>query len=54
VPDARLADPVGAVGGLRLGGGIPPRVEVHDRVGPREVESGAAGLEGQQEDRDVR
>jgi hypothetical protein len=42
---ARLADAVGAVGGLGLGGRIPPRVEVDDGVGAREVEAGTAGFQ---------
>ena len=49
-----LADPVGAVGGLLLDGGVPPAVEVDDVVGAGQVEAGAAGLERQQEDRDAR
>ena len=48
-----LADPVGAVGGLVLDGGVPPAVEVDDVVGAGQVEAGAAGLERQQEDRGV-
>ena len=48
--DARLADAVGAVGGLGFGGGIPPRVEVDDGVGGGEVEAGAAGFEREEED----
>ena len=50
--DAGLADAVGTVGGLRFGGGIPPRVEVHDGVGGSEIEAGAAGFEGEEEDGD--
>jgi hypothetical protein len=42
--DASLADTVGAVSGLRFGGGIPPRIEVDDGVGGGEVEAGAAGF----------
>ena len=38
-----LADAVGAVGGLILGGDVPPRVVVDDDVRRRQVESGAAG-----------
>ena len=49
--DAALADAVRAVGGLRLGGGIPPWVEMHDGVGAREVQAGAAGLEREEENR---
>ena len=45
-----LPDPVGPVAGLVLDGGVPPAVEVDDVVGAGEVEAGAAGLEGQQED----
>lgn len=37
-----LADAVGAVSGLGLGGGIPPWVVVNDRVCGGEVEAGAA------------
>ena len=44
-----LADAVGAVGGLLLGGGIPPRVEVDNGVRAGEVEAGAAGFEGDEE-----
>ena len=44
-----LADAVGAVGGLGLGGGVPPGVVVDDGVGGGEVEPGAAGLEGDEE-----
>ena len=47
-----LADAVGAVGGLGFGGGIPPGVVVDDGVGGGEVEAGAAGLEGDEEERD--
>ena len=47
--DARLADAMGAVSGLGLGGGIPPRIEVHHSVGAGEVEAGAAGFEREQE-----
>ena len=42
---------MGAVGGLGFGGGIPPRVEVDDGVGAGEVEAGAAGFEGEEEER---
>ena len=38
-----------AVGSLRLGGGVPPRVEVDDDVGAGEVEAGAAGLQRDEE-----
>ena len=49
-----LADPVGAVGGLLLDGGVPPAVDVDHVVGAGEVEAGAAGLEREQEDRHAR
>ena len=38
-----LADAVGAVGGLILGGDVPLRVVVDDDVRRRQVEAGAAG-----------
>ena len=47
-----LADAVGAVGGLCFGGGVPPRVVVDDGVCRSEVESGAAGFEGNEEEGD--
>jgi len=47
-----LADAVGAVGGLVFGGGVPPGVVVDDGVGSGEVEAGAAGFEGDEEDGD--
>jgi hypothetical protein len=47
-----LADAVSAVGRLVFGGGIPPWVEVDDAVGGGEVEAGAAGFEGDEEDGD--
>ena len=46
----RLADAVGAVGGLVLHRRVPPAVEVEDVVGGGQVEPGAAGLERQDED----
>ena len=46
-----LADAVGAVRGLGLGGGVPPRVVVDDGVGGGQVEAGAAGFEGDEEQR---
>ncbi len=49
-----LADAVGAVRRLGLGGGIPPGVEMDDRVGPGQVEAGAARLQGHQHDGDGR
>ena len=48
-----LADTVGTVRGLSFGGGIPPGVVVDDGVGGGEVESGAAGFEGDEEYGDV-
>ena len=39
-----LADPVDAVDGLLLDGGVPPRVEQVDRLRPNEVEADAARL----------
>ena len=44
-----LADAVGPVGGLGLGGGVPPGVVVDDGVGGGEVEAGAAGFEQNEE-----
>ena len=41
---AGLTDAVRAIRGLRLGGGILLRVEVHDGVGVGEIEVGAVGL----------
>ena len=48
-----LADAVGAVGCLGFCGGVPPGVVVDDAVGGGEVEAGAAGFEGDEEDGDV-
>ena len=50
---AGLADAVGAVDGLGLGGRVPPRVEQEAVVGLGEVQAEAAGLEADQEDRVV-
>src|SRR6185436_16107230 len=47
---AGLADPVSAVGGLSLGGGVPPGVVVDHGVGAGEVEAGTARLEADEED----
>lgn len=47
-----LPDAVRAVGGLRLDGGIPPAVVVHDVLGPCQVQARARGLQRQQEDGD--
>ena len=46
-----LPDPVGAVHGLVLGGGVPPRVQEEAVVGLREVDAEAAGLKAHQEHR---
>ena len=40
---------MGAVGRLVLDGRVPPRVVMDDRVGRRQIEAGAAGLEADQE-----
>ena len=48
-----LADPVGAVGSLVFGGGIPPGVEVDHGVGGGKVEAGAAGFKGDEKNGDV-
>jgi hypothetical protein len=42
---------VGAVGRLRLDGGVPPAVEVEDVIGGRQVQAEAAGAEREEEDR---
>ena len=47
---AGLPEPVGAVGGLVLGGDVPPRVVVDDNVRAGEVETGAAGFQRDEED----
>ena len=44
---------MGAAGGLGFGGGVPPRVVVDDGVGLRQVQAGAAGLQADQEQRDL-
>ena len=49
-----LADPVRAVDGLGFDGGVPPGVEQVDIFGGGQVQAEAAGLEADQEDRDVR
>ena len=48
-----LADAMGAVGGLIFSGGIPPGVDVNNRVGGGEGEAGATGLEADQKDGEV-
>ena len=45
-----LADAVGAVCRLRLYGGIPPEVVVDDVGGGGEVEAGAGGFQGEDEE----
>ncbi len=42
---------MGAVAGLRLGGGVPPRIVVDHGVGGGEVEADATGLQREQEQR---
>ena len=49
--DLRLPDAVGAVGRLVLDRGVPPRVEVDDRVRRGQVQAAAARLERDEEDR---
>jgi len=46
-----LADAVRAVDGLRLDGGIPPRVAEDDVTRGGEIEAGAGGFEREEEDR---
>ena len=48
-----LSDAIGAVSGLVFGGGVPPGVEMNHGIGGGEVESGTAGLQGDEEDGDV-
>lgn len=47
---ALLADAEGTVSGLVFNGGIPPAVVVEDVIGGGEVETGAASLEGENEE----
>lgn len=47
-----LADAIGTVGRLRFGGGVPPGIVVDDGIGGSEIESGAAGFEGNEEEWD--
>ena len=47
---ARLPDAVRAIGGLRLRGGVPPRVVVDHRVGARQVQARAARLQADEKD----
>src|SRR5439155_16949951 len=46
---AALPDAEGAVGGLILDGRIPPAVKVENVVRARQVQPGAAGLDGEHE-----
>ena len=48
-----LADAVGAVSGLVFGGRIPPGIVVDDAVGGCQIQTGATGFEGDEEDGDV-
>src|SRR5438552_3134965 len=41
---------MGAVGGLRLDRGIPPRIEMNDGVSSGEIQADAAGFQADQED----
>src|SRR5450432_1499069 len=43
-----LPDAIGTIGGLRLRGGIPPRIVVNHSVGAGQIEPGAARLEADQ------
>ncbi len=45
-----LADAMGAIGGLRFDGRIPPRVVVDHGIGRGEIEAHATGLQADQED----
>jgi len=45
-----LADAVGPIGGLILGGRVPPRVVVDYQIRACQVEAGAARFEGNEED----
>lgn len=47
-----LADAIRAVGGLRFGGGVPPRIVVDDGVGSSEIESRATSFERDEKERD--
>ena len=49
-----LADAVGAVCRLRLYGGIPPKVVVDDMGSGGEVEAGAGGFQGEDEESRLR
>jgi hypothetical protein len=45
-----LSDPMRKVGGLVFDSRIPPRIEVDDVIGGSEIETGAPGLEADQEE----
>ena len=45
-----LADAMGAVGGLRLDGGVPPRINVDHVVGGGQVQADAARLQADQKE----
>ena len=49
-----LADPVGPVDGLGLGGGVPPGVQQEPRLGGGEVQAGPAGLQADEHQLAVR
>lgn len=49
-----LSDAVGAVCRLRLYGGIPPEVVVDDMGGGGEIETGAGGFQGEDEESRLR
>src|SRR5436190_10146715 len=49
--DARLSNAMRAIRGLVLDRGIPPRIEMNDRVRAGEVQSHAAGLEADEKNR---
>lgn len=49
-----LTDAIGAVCRLRLYGGIPPKVVVDDMGGGGEVETGAGGFQGEDEESRLR
>src|SRR5690606_36657490 len=51
VDGLRLPDAVGPVGGLVLHGRVPPAVVVDDVGGAGQVEAGAAGAQGDEQDR---
>ena len=46
---SRLADAMGAIGGLLFDRRVPPRIEMDDVVGSGQVDADATGLEAEQE-----